>query len=226
MEIKIVENILAANEAQARENRDLLSSYGVFAVNVMGPPGAGKTTILEATLQALAGRARSAVIEGDVATTADSEKLARFGIPIVQINTDRFGGHCHLEANMIASALEKISLSSVDILFIENIGNLICPAEFDLGQHSNVIVLDATGGTDKPLKYPLMFHTSQAVLINKIDLSPDGASDAAEISENAIRVNPTVKCFPLSAKTGEGMAHWIEWLLRSAQNAAQRGSHP
>jgi hydrogenase nickel incorporation protein HypB len=222
MEIKIVEKILAENEALAEENRRLLSGDGVYAINLMGPPGAGKTAILEATLEAVVSRSRAAVIEGDVATTADAERLSRFGIPIVQINTDRFGGECHLEAGMIKSALAEIPLPEIDLLFIENIGNLICPAEFDLGQHSNVVVLDITGGMDKPLKYPLMFHISQALLINKIDLSPDAETEVAALTQNALRANPTIACFPMSAKTGEGVARWIEWLLGSAMQISER----
>jgi hydrogenase nickel incorporation protein HypB len=222
MEIRVVERILAANECQAKENRELLSSHGVFAVNLMGTPGAGKTAILEATLKVLGGRARAAVVEGDVATTFDSERLARLGVPIVQINTDRFGGECHLEANMIESALAQVPLSSIDLLFVENIGNLICPAEFDLGQHANVIVLDIMGGTDKPLKYPLMFHVSQALLINKIDVADNASADVATVAENAHRANPSLACFPVSAKTGEGVGAWVEWLLQSARSGVAR----
>lgn len=218
MEIKIVKRILAANEALAEDNRKLLSANGVCAVNLMGPPGAGKTALLEATLQALANRSRAAVIEGDIATTADSERLSRFEIPIVQINTDRFGGECHLEAQMIKSALAEIPLSDIDLLFIENIGNLICPAEFDLGQHCSVVLLDIMGGTDKPLKYPLMFHISQALLINKVDLSEDASAEAALLTDNALRANPSLACFPVSAKTGEGVGSWVRWLEQSAQD--------
>lgn len=218
MEIRIVEKILAANEALAQENRGLLSADGVYAVNLMGPPGAGKTALLEATLQALGDRARAAVIEGDIATTADAERLSRFGIPIVQINTDRFGGECHLEAQMIKSALAQIPLSDIDLLLIENIGNLICPAEFDLGQHCNVVLLDILGGADKPLKYPLMFHISQALLINKIDLLEDASTEVALLTENALRANPAIACFPTSAKTGAGVEEWVKWLLHSAKD--------
>ncbi|MEW5945244.1 MAG: hydrogenase nickel incorporation protein HypB [bacterium] len=208
MEIKIVKRILAANDAVAEENRRAFSGAGVYVVNVMSSPGAGKTSLLERTLESLSGAARAAVIEGDIRTTMDAERLERFGVPIVQINTEPFGGECHLDAPMVRGALESLPLAELDVLFIENVGNLVCPAEFDVGADECVVVASVTEGEDKPLKYPLMFRVCDAVVINKTDLVEVLEFPLVRLRENIMTVNPAAEIFELSARTGDGVQTW------------------
>ncbi len=217
VEIKVVKKVLAANDAIADENSKLFSQKGVFVLNLMGSPGSGKTTILEKTLEQLNPEVPIGVIEGDIAEKRDAERLSRFGIPISQINTGPFGGQCHLEASWIRSAASELPLDQLRFLFIENIGNLVCPAEFATGAHKNVVVLSTPEGEDKPLKYPLMFRSSAVLAVNKIDLLPYLTFDVDSLIMNAKRVNPNLEVFKLSAKTGEGMKGWIDWLVANIE---------
>jgi len=212
MEIKIVKKILEKNDAAAGELRTLFAQNNILAVNLMSSPGSGKTALLDRTLELLAGDLRCAVIEGDIATTLDAERLARHNAPLVQVNTDTFGGDCHLEANMIAGAVEQLDLDALDIVFIENVGNLVCPAEFDLGEDMKVSLLSATEGEDKPLKYPLMFRVCGTAIITKCDLLGVLDFDAAAAADNVRKVNPDARILQTSAKTGQGMDEWIALL--------------
>ena len=216
MLINMVEPVLQANDAIAAENKALLEHQGVFEVNLMGSPGSGKTAILERTLEALYSL-RVGVIEGDITTTMDADRLARFGIPVAQINTEPFGGDCHLAAHVIKKALDSFDLSALDLLFVENVGNLVCPAEFEIGEHRKVVVLSATEGEDKPLKYPLMFRVCHAVLISKMDLVPYLDVDLAKLRGNINAVNPKLQIIQVSAKTGDGIESWINWLRAAMQ---------
>ena len=212
MEIKIVKKVLEAHEKLAEEIRELLARKGVYAFNLIGAPGAGKTLLLESTFDAAAADIRPGVVEGDIATTADAERLQRFGVPIVQINTGPFGGDCHLAPNLIRAALDELPLDDVDAVFIENVGNLVCPAEFYVGENEKVVVLSVTEGEDKPLKYPLAFREAAAAVITKIDLLPHLDVDEAALRENVAAVNPKLAVFPLSARTGEGLAAWVDYV--------------
>jgi len=217
----VLRNVLDTNDLIARENRREFDTHGCFVVNLMSAPGSGKTTILELTLRALRGRLRAAVIEGDVQGTLDADRLAPLGIPVVQINTDpHFGGECHLDARMIRNALPALALDGVDMVFIENVGNLVCPAEFRVGEDRKVMVLSVTEGEDKPLKYPLMFRVSQMLLVNKMDLLEHLDFDLARLRANVTRVNPTLPVIELSARTGQGIEAWVDWLMREVAAAA------
>ncbi|MGC8719531.1 MAG: hydrogenase nickel incorporation protein HypB [Thermodesulforhabdaceae bacterium] len=207
--VTVVRNILEAQEKIAKANRDLFEKHGVFVVNIMSSPGAGKTSLLERTIEALKGSYRIAVIEGDIQSQEDALRIKRLGVDAVQINT---GGACHLDANMIQSALERISLDACDLLIIENVGNLVCPAEFELGEHEKAMILSVTEGDDKPLKYPLMFQKSSVLLINKIDLLPYVDCDVERIRKTVKELNPRIEIFEISCKTGEGIDRWINWL--------------
>ena len=218
MEIKIVKKILAKNDAAAGELRSLFAGKQILVVNLMSSPGSGKTALLDKTLELLGGSLRAAVIEGDIATTLDSERLARHNVPLVQVNTDTFGGDCHLEANMIAGAVEQLDLQALDLLFIENVGNLVCPAEFDLGEDMKVALLSATEGEDKPLKYPLMFKVCGTAVITKCDLTEALEFDAGAAEANVLKVNPRTHVLHTSAKTGQGVDGWIA-LLKERLNA-------
>lgn len=217
MEVKVVKNILAQNEGIAEENRRRLKEKGVFAVNLMSSPGSGKTSILERTVGLLKDEFKVGVIEGDICTTADADRLKKYEIPIVQINTEPFGGDCHLEAHMLQKALDCLELSSIQLLLIENLGNLVCPAEFRLGADRRVAILSITEGEDKPLKYPLIFRVADLLLINKIDLEEYLEVDVQRIEENAGKINPELPVIRLSAKSGEGFDKWREWLVREIQ---------
>jgi hydrogenase nickel incorporation protein HypB len=210
--VRVVESLLKANDAIARRVRERIEESGIFCINIMGTPGSGKTTILEKTFDDFGGSIRSAVIEGDVSTAYDAERLSRFGIQIALINTDRLGGACHLDASMIQSGLDELSLSEIDFLVIENIGNLICPATFDLGEHKRVVVFSVTEGDDKPLKYPKIFADADLVIVNKIDLVGYTDCDLSRIERNIAEVNPSAKPVFTSARTGEGLDTWIKWL--------------
>lgn len=209
IKVPVVRNILEVNERLARENRRLFDEKKILALNLMSSPGAGKTSVLERTAEALQGRYTMAVIEGDIQSSYDAERLQRKGVQAVQINTD---GACHLDGNMIRTALESLDLDPVDVLVIENVGNLVCPAEFNLGEHEKVMILSVAEGDDKPLKYPLMFQISSVLLVNKTDLLPYVDCDLQAIHERARQLNPTQKIFDISCRTGEGLEAWTAWL--------------
>lgn len=210
MKLKVVSKILGANERIARDNEDILRKAGVYTVNLMSSPGAGKTSLLEATIRRLMDvGVRTGVIEGDIAGTDDAERIDRLGVPVVQINT---GGACHLDANMIFEVLPDLPLKDIDILFIENVGNLVCPAEFKIGEAMKASILSITEGDDKPLKYPLMFQESAALIVNKIDLKPFLSVDVEKIHRDALSLNPSLSIFNVSCKTGEGIDDWVRWL--------------
>lgn len=217
----VMEGVLDANDALAQANRARFDQAGVYVINLMSSPGAGKTTLLERTLERMSSTSRLAVLEGDVQTTLDADRLARFGIPVVQINTDPgFGGECHLDANMVRCALPSLPLEDVDILIVENVGNLVCPAEFKVGEDSRVMVFSVTEGEEKPLKYPLMFRSTDLVLINKVDLLPHLDLDMGLFQRNLDAVNPTAQRILLSARSGQGVEEWCSWLHRRKRVAA------
>jgi len=210
MEIKVLKDILGANEQIAERNRQLLDSKSVFAVNVMASPGAGKTSLILETIKGLKGKTRIGVIEGDMSSSIDAEKVGKEGVPVIQINT---GGECHLDANMIHNALGNLLLPDIELLFIENVGNLICPAEFALGENKKILISSIPEGDDKPLKYPLMFHEVDAVIINKIDLLPYVKFDTDAFAQSVKGINKKVEIFPISCTTGQGIQEWVSWLL-------------
>jgi hydrogenase nickel incorporation protein HypB len=209
MKIPVLQNILNANDQIAARNKGLLDKNQVLAINVMSSPGAGKTTLLLETIRRLKDRVKIGVIEADIASTIDADKISREGIPVVQINT---GGQCHIDANMVSSALEKLALKGIDLLFIENVGNLVCPAEFLIGAHTSIMLLSIPEGDDKPYKYPLMFTTVDAIIISKIDYLPLSDFNTDQFQKAVNGMNLKAKVFQLSAKTGEGMESWIQWL--------------
>ncbi len=215
--VTLTEHILAANERTAEEVRRRLAAHHIRALNLMSAPGAGKTTLLEQTIARLRGRVRIGVIEGDVETTADAERIERAGAPVVQINTR---GACHLEAPMISAALDQLPLADVDLLVVENIGNLVCPAAWDLGEDLRVVLVSTTEGDDKPAKYPQMFAAAQAMAINKLDLLPYVDYDVAKVRHQALAVNPRLHLFELSCRTGVGLDEWCEWLLNAQEGAS------
>jgi hydrogenase nickel incorporation protein HypB len=218
---RVAEGVLSANDALAQANRETFDRAGIYVINLMSSPGAGKTTILERTLERMAGMLRLGVLEGDVQTTLDADRLARFGVPIVQVNTDPgFGGECHLDANMVRYGLAALPLEDIDVLVIENVGNLVCPAEFKVGEHSRVMVSAVTEGEDKPLKYPLMFRSVELVLVNKVDLLAHLDVDLAQFLRNLDAVNPGVARILMSARTGQGIAEWCSWLMTRRWRAA------
>ena len=209
MKLKVASKILDANERIARENRRIFSDAGVYVINLMSSPGAGKTSLLETTIAGLKSELKIGVIEGDITGTDDAVRINRLGVPVVQINT---GGACHLDANMINEVISDLPLDELDLLVIENVGNLVCPAEFQVGENMKVMVLSIAEGHDKPLKYPLMFQESAALVINKIDLSPYLDVDVEKIKNDALSLNPSIKIFELSCKSGEGVDQWTSWL--------------
>jgi hydrogenase nickel incorporation protein HypB len=212
IEIKILKKVLDANDAIARQNRKIFDEKGVFVINVMSSPGSGKTTILEKTLARIAPAIRCGVIVGDICTSNDADRLSGFGAPVVQVNTDAFGGDCHLAAHVIKTAADSFDLDKIDLLIIENLGNLVCPAEFDMGEHLRIVVLSVTEGEDKPLKYPLMFRVCHGALLNKIDLLPYLDYDREAAVQNILQINPKIKVIEISAKTQDGFDSWIKWL--------------
>ena len=208
MKVKVVTQILEANDRIAEENRKLFDKSGVYVINIMSAPGAGKTSLIEKTIKETA-KMKMGVIEGDIAGSDDAKRIQSLGIPVVQINT---GGACHLDANMIREVIEDFPLKGLDLLIIENVGNLVCPAEFKVGEDIKVMLLSITEGDDKPLKYPLMFQESSALVLNKIDLLPYTNADVGKIKKNSLSLNPKLKIFEVSCKTGEGMSKWVKWL--------------
>jgi hydrogenase nickel incorporation protein HypB len=210
VKVKVVTNILEANDRIAAENKKRFEEAGVFVMNVMSGPGAGKTSLLEKTIQELSGKIKIGVIEGDIAGADDAERIDKLGIPVVQINT---GGGCHLDANMITDVLEDLPpLKELDLLIIENVGNLVCPAEFKLGEDMKVMLLSVAEGHDKPLKYPLMFQESSALILNKIDLLPYTDADIGKMKKDSLSLNPNLKIFEVSCKTGQGISEWTNWV--------------
>lgn len=212
MEIKVVRKVLDVNDTIAQQNRDRFNTHGVFVLNVMSSPGSGKTTILEKTLAQLMPDVRSAVIVGDICTSNDADRLSTSGAPVVQVNTDEFGGDCHLAAHVIGKAADNFNLDDIDLLIVENIGNLVCPAEFDIGEDARVVVLSVTEGEDKPAKYPLMFRECDAALLNKIDLLPYLDYDRDAAVNYIQQIHPGMPVFEISAKTEEGMPVWVQWI--------------
>jgi len=216
MQVKVLQNILGANEAIAAENRRLFDRYGTFVVNLMSSPGAGKTSLILRTVKKLRDRVKMAVIEGDVASRVDADKISQEGISVIQINT---GGGCHLDANMIRRALEELPLDDIKLLFIENVGNLICPAEFALGEHRKVMILSLPEGDDKPHKYPLMFSEADAIVVNKVDLAPHLDFNLSTFREAVTDLNPEAEILEVSCRSGEGIENWVSWLLTEMKSA-------
>ena len=215
----VLENVLDANDTLARANRDMFDRAETYTINMMSSPGAGKTALLERTLERLRSQLRLGVLEGDVQTTLDADRLARFHIPLVQVNTDPgFGGECHLDANMVRSGLGELPLEDIDILIIENVGNLVCPAEFKVGEDARVMVYSVTEGEEKPLKYPLMFRSADLVLVNKVDLLEHLDFDLDQFLGNLDAVNPGVRTVLTSARTGQGVDEWCDWLGKRLEN--------
>jgi hydrogenase nickel incorporation protein HypB len=214
--IEIEQDILSHNDALAARNREQLRERGVFAVNLVSSPGAGKTTLLVRTIEALREAVPVAVIEGDQQTSMDADRIRATGAAAIQVNT---GKGCHLDAAMVGRALERLAPAEGSLLMIENVGNLVCPAAFDLGEACKVVVLSVTEGEDKPLKYPDMFHAAQLMLLNKVDLLPYLRFDVERCLDYARRVNPGIAVLPVSATTGEGLGAWLEWLLQGVREA-------
>jgi hydrogenase nickel incorporation protein HypB len=212
MEINIQKRVLEANETMADKNRRLFKEKGVFVLNMMSSPGSGKTETLCKTLLRLMPEVSTGVIVGDICTRNDADRLEATGAAVVQINTDEFGGDCHLAAHLIEKSALTMDLAALDLLIVENIGNLVCPAEFDIGENAKAVVLSVTEGEDKPLKYPLMFQVADIAILNKIDLLPYLDFDAREAVDNMKKVHPGLPVFELSAKTEEGMEPWVQWL--------------
>lgn len=209
MEVKVLENILKANDQIALQNAALFTQRGVFVVDLMSSPGAGKTSLIERTVERLKSSLKIGVIEGDIASKIDSERIQRQQIPVVQINT---GGACHLDANMIKSALDHLELESLNLLMVENVGNLVCPAEFKLGEQMKVMISSVPEGDDKPLKYPLMFRSVKALVLNKIDLIKETDFDLSRFKERVLKLNPAMEIFEVSCKSGVGIDKWASWL--------------
>lgn len=218
-QVTLETGIMEANEHLAGHNRELYDEYGVYVINLMSAPGAGKTSVLEQTIARIKDDYKLGVIEGDLMTTMDADRISALGIPAYQITT---GTVCHLDARMVHNALHNFDIKELDLLFIENVGNLVCPAEFNLGEHLKVMVYSVVEGAEKPKKYPVMFHEASVVLLNKIDLIPYAGVSLDELRRNVYSVNPEAMIFPLSCRTGEGFDAWIDW-LRAHLNAKVAG---
>jgi hydrogenase nickel incorporation protein HypB len=218
MKVSVVRNILEANERIAEQNRALFQQHRLLVINLMSSPGAGKTTLLEKTIDALKKDLRIGVIEGDIQSTSDAERIARKGVPAVQINT---GGACHLDGNMIRETFGEFDFSRLDLLVVENVGNLVCPAEFKVGEDFKVMILSVAEGDDKPAKYPLMFHESKVLLINKTDLLPYVDCSVEKIRRDSLNINPDLVIFEVSCKTGEGLEDWYRWLQARVREKSQ-----
>ncbi|MGD8226776.1 MAG: hydrogenase nickel incorporation protein HypB [Desulfobacteraceae bacterium] len=215
MKISVVRDILEANDRIAQQNRDLFDENKLLVINLMSSPGAGKTSLLERSISALKKDLRIGVIEGDIQSSQDAERIAQTGIPVVQINT---GGACHLDGNMIRDTFGEFSFKDLDLLVVENVGNLVCPAEFKVGEDFKAMILSVTEGDDKPAKYPLMFHESSVLLINKIDLLPYVDCSVERIRDEALKINPDLAVFEISCKTGEGLEGWYNWIRERAKD--------
>lgn len=214
MKIKVLKDITTANDAIAAQNRQVLDEHNILTINLMSSPGSGKTSLILQTIKQFKDRVQLGVIEGDVASKIDADKIGKEGIPVVQINT---GGSCSLEAHMIGTALRKLPLRDIDVLIIENVGNLICPAEFALGEHKKVVIASIPEGDDKPAKYPVIFTEADVVVINKVDMLPHFDFDLPHFRKHIEGLNPKVTIFEVSCRTGEGIADWCAWLLKQAK---------
>ncbi|WP_037999159.1 hydrogenase nickel incorporation protein HypB [Thermacetogenium phaeum] len=214
VKVRMAAPVLQQNDEVAAENRKVFLQKGVFVLNLMSSPGSGKTSVLERTIEGLSGRLKLGVVEGDIYTTRDAERIEKYGVPVVQINT---AGACHLDARMVKPTLEDFDLREIDLLIVENVGNLVCPAEFDLGEDARAAVLSVTEGNDKPVKYPLVFRESRAVLINKIDLLPYIDCDVDQLEKDLKQINPELMLFRVSARSGEGFEPWLSWLENQVQ---------
>jgi hydrogenase nickel incorporation protein HypB len=220
VKVRVVEDALDANNTIARANRDDFDRHGVTVVNLMSAPGAGKTTLLEKVLGPGIDGVRVAVLEGDVQGSLDADRLARHHVPVVQLNTGKgFGGECHLDANMVRSALPALSLAEIDLLIVENVGNLVCPAEFTIGEDARIMVASVAEGDDKPLKYPLMFRACELVIVNKVDLLEHVDFDMDRFLYHLDAVHPDVRHLRVSARTGEGVGDVRDWLARLPERA-------
>lgn len=214
--ITVERKVLQKNDEVAALNRELFKKHGLLTLNLLSSPGSGKTTLLERTLEKLQGKLRVGVVEGDVQTDRDAQRIAEYGGPVVQIVTN---GACHLEAPLIRDAVTNLPLSEIELLIIENVGNLVCPASYDLGEDMKVVLVSTTEGDDKPLKYPKMFRVADVCVITKIDLLPYVEFDVAALRNNARQINPNLTFFETSAKTGEGVDEWVEWVVGLRQKA-------
>jgi hydrogenase nickel incorporation protein HypB len=215
VKIEVLKAITSANDAIAVKNREVFDNHRILVLNMMSSPGAGKTSLIIQTIKKLKKKLRFAVIEGDIASRIDADKICTTGIPVVQINV---GGSCSLEAHMIGPALEKLPLDKIDILIIENVGNLICPAEFDLGEHKKIVVASLPEGDDKPAKYPVIFSEADVVVINKLDLESVLDFDISNFRKRIEGLNPDVEIFGVSSTTGTGIGEWCSWLLKEVGN--------
>jgi hydrogenase nickel incorporation protein HypB len=215
MKVQVVKNVLDANERIAEDNRALFDRKKIFSINLMSSPGAGKTSLLEKTITALKDRYRIAVIEGDIQDTYDADRIAELGIPVVQINT---GGACHIDGNMIREALPAFDLDNTDLLITENVGNLVCPAEFKIGENVKIMILSTPEGADKPAKYPLMFQESSVMILNKIDLLPYVNFDMEKARRDALGLNKNLRIFEVSCKTSQGLEEWYKWLVEQIES--------
>ena len=214
--ITVERKVLEKNDDIARLNREVFTERGIFALNLVSSPGSGKTSILEKTCEALRGKMNISVIEGDVHTDLDAQRVAAYGVPVVQIVT--LGG-CHLDAELVRDAMQKLDLGETELLFIENVGNLVCPSGYDLGEAMKVAVLSTAEGDDKPLKYPAMFRNSSVLIINKIDLIPYVNCNLGELKGNALKINPFLRIFEISCTTGAGIEEWCDWLTNIGRTA-------
>jgi hydrogenase nickel incorporation protein HypB len=212
--IPVVEEILGANDQLAAVNRERLDAAGVFAINIMASPGAGKTSLITRTVQALQGELRIGAVDGDIATSLDADRIAALGVPTVQINT---GGTCHLDAAMLQNALSRMPLDALDLLIIENVGNLVCPASFKLGVHRDILIASVPEGDDKPYKYPVMYRGVDGLVLNKMDTLAVFDFDVDYFRRGVEALNPGLTFFPLSCKTGKGMGAWLAWLRREVR---------
>ncbi|MEN6463016.1 MAG: hydrogenase nickel incorporation protein HypB [Syntrophomonas sp.] len=212
--VQLNSNILGANDLLARKNNKLFKDHKLLVINLMSSPGSGKTTILERTIEYLNGRLRLGVIEGDLYTDQDAQRIEKKGVQVIQINTK---GACHLDAGMVGNAFQELHADNLDLMFIENVGNLVCPAEFDLGEDFKTVVISITEGNDKPLKYPLIFREARVILVNKIDLLPYTDFSLDKFEQDIAQINPAAQVFLLSGRTGQGIEDWINWLIKEVR---------
>lgn len=213
--IKIASPILQANDTIAEQNKKLFAENNIFVVNLMSAPGSGKTLLLIKTVEHLKDEIPLGIIEGDISTTLDAQRFKKYNIPVVQINTDKIGGDCHIDANMMKSALSQLFLNKIKLLFIENVGNLVCPAEFNVGESKKVMILSVAEGDEKPLKYPLMFRVSDLLLLNKIDLLPYCDFSLEKFRKNVHQINPKLKILEISVKEDKNLNLWLSWIKKS-----------